>query len=89
VPLEERALAALVVETRLLAVEALLPAPPGELPKPGDKARRNCVANRSSVLVGLLGMALPVAAVAAGVSAGTDNKDDDDGGTDAVAGEAV
>src|SRR5271157_1155602 len=64
---------ALVVETGLLVVTTVLPAPPSMLVRLGDREIRNWAARRSSVLETPLGFALPAPAVAGAAAGGIDN----------------
>ncbi|HMF36887.1 MAG TPA: hypothetical protein VKF17_09620 [Isosphaeraceae bacterium] len=66
-PAVERALIALVVETGLLVVTTVLPAPPSKLLRLGDREIRNGAARWSSGLETPLGFALLTAAVAGAV----------------------
>jgi hypothetical protein len=54
VPPVERALMALVVETGLLVVTAVLPAPPSTLLRLGDREIRNCAATGALLELALL-----------------------------------
>jgi hypothetical protein len=67
VPPVERALMALVLETGLLGVKTVLPAPPSTLLRLGDREIRNWAAKWSSELETPLGFALPTAAVAGAI----------------------
>jgi|GEM_PF-2208712 len=78
---------ALVVETGLLVVTTVLPAPPSMLVRLGDKEIRNWAAKWSSVLETPLGFALPATAVAGAVAGGIDNMDAVAGAIDTVDGE--
>ena len=73
---------ALVVETGLLVVTAVLPAPPSTLLRLGDREIRNCAA---SVFVG--GALLEFALLTAGVADGFDITDAIAGAIDTVDGE--
>jgi hypothetical protein len=66
VPPVERALMALVVETGLLVVTAVLPDPPSTLLRLGDREIRNCAARWLSGTGALLEFALLTAGVAGG-----------------------
>jgi len=87
-PPVERALRALVVETGLLVVVVVLPAPPSMLVRLGDREIRNCAARWSSVLETPLRFALPAPAVPGAVAGGIENVEAVAGAIDAVDGEA-
>ena len=74
---------ALVVETGLLVVAAVLPAPPSTLLRLGDREIRSCAARWSSVTGALLEFAL----LTAGVASGFDTIDEIAGAIDTVDGE--
>ena len=76
---------ALVAETGLLVVTAVLPAPPSTLLRLGDKEISNCAAKRSSVTGALLEFAL----LTAGVAGEFDTIDGEEGWGDWVAAELL
>jgi hypothetical protein len=80
VPPVERALMALVVETGLLVVTAVLPAPPSTLLRLGDREIRNCAAT---------GALLELALLTAGVAGGFDTIDGEEGWGDWVTAELL
>ncbi len=82
VPPVERALMALVVETGLLVVTTVLPAPPSTLLRLGDREIRNCAAS-----VFVTGALLEFALLTAGVAGGFDTTDAIAGATDTIDGE--
>jgi hypothetical protein len=72
---DESELRTLAVDTGLLVVATVPPAPRA-MPTLGDKAIRNCAAIRSSLLETLFGLGLLTPAAVAGVGGGTgENKD--------------
>jgi hypothetical protein len=78
---------ALVVETELLVVTAVLPAPPSKLVRLGDEEIRNWAAKWPSVLETPLEFELPTPVLAGAVAGGIGNMDAIAGAIDTVDGE--